>query len=114
MSQRNKPYKTKEWKEVRAQVLKMDKGLCQRCLGKYKPIPGMPRKRTKATLVHHNFELEEYPEWKYSIYATIGGKRVRNLYSLCHDCHEEIHARTHRSRSFKPKNDTFTTEERWD
>ena len=41
-------------------------------------------------------------------------KKERNLWSLCNDCHEEIHERTHRSRSFEKKNDEFTTEERWD
>ena len=56
MACRNKPYKTKEWKEVREQVLKMDHGLCQRCLGNYKPIPNTTRRRTKATLVHHHYE----------------------------------------------------------
>ena len=114
MACRNKPYKTKEWKEVREQDLKMDHGLCQRCLGNYKPIPNATRRRTKATLVHHHYELEKYPEWKYSIYITVNGKKERNLWSLCNDCHEEIHERTHRSRSFEKKNDEFTTEERWD
>lgn len=113
MERRNKPYKTKEWKEVREKVLKMDKGLCQRCLGKYKPVPGRPIRRTKAVLVHHNFELLEYPEWKYSIFVIVNGKKERNLVSLCNDCHEEIHERTHRSRSFEKKEE-FTTEERWD
>lgn len=113
MANRNAPYKTAEWKRTREAVLKMDKGLCQRCLGNYRPKPGVPRRRVKATLVHHHLELEQYPQWKYSIYADINGKRVRNLWSLCHDCHEEIHERTHRSNSFKKK-DEFTTEERWD
>ena len=113
MEYRNKPYKTKEWKEVRQAVLKMDHGLCQRCLGNYKPVEGRIKRRTKAVLVHHNFELLEHPEWKYSIYVDINGERVRNLVSLCNNCHEEIHERTHRSNSFK-KEDTFTTEERWD
>lgn len=113
MEYRNKPYKTKEWKEVRQAVLKMDHGLCQRCLGNYKPVEGRIKRRTKAVLVHHNFELLEHPEWKYSIYVNINGERVRNLVSLCNECHEEIHERTHRINSFK-KEDTFTTEERWD
>lgn len=113
MERRNKPYKTKEWKDVREKVLKMDKGLCQRCLGKYKSVPGRPIRRTKAVLVHHNFELLEYPKWKYSIFVTVNGKKERNLVSLCNECHEEIHERTHRSRSFAKKEE-FTTEERWD
>lgn len=114
MEYRNKPYKTKEWKEVRETVLKMDKCLCQRCLGKYRAIPGRVKKRTKAVLVHHHFELEKYPDWKYKIFVEIDGEKVRNLWSLCNDCHEDIHARTHRSRSFEKQKEDFTTEERWD
>lgn len=114
MENRNKPYKTKEWKETREAVLKMDKGLCQRCLGNYRPVPFKPRRRTKAVLVHHHYELEQYPDWKYSIYVDVDGKRERNLWSLCFNCHEEIHERTHHSRSFEKKEEDFITEERWD
>lgn len=110
---RGKPYGKSEWQRVREQVLKLDKYECQRCKGIYDADESRPRKLRKATLVHHHFILEKYPEWKYSIFVEVDGETKRNLVSLCHDCHEEIHKETHRSRSYKAE-DEFTTPERWD
>lgn len=114
MENRNKPYKTKAWKDVREAVLRMDKGVCQRCLGNYKRDPNKSPRKTKAVLVHHHFELLDYPQWKYSIWVNVDGKKVRNLWSLCNACHEEIHGRGRASTRFKKKEDEFQTEERWD
>lgn len=96
---RNKPYKTKAWEITRRKVLKYDKGLCQKCLGNYMSDATMPRKRTKAVLVHHHFHVTEYPQFKYQMFVKLpDGTTVRNLYSLCSACHEEVHADTHRNR----------------
>lgn len=111
---RYKPYKRKEWEKVRAEVLRLDHYECQRCAGNYMADPTMPKRHTRATLVHHHFHLVDYPQWKYKIWVTVDGKRVRNLVSLCNDCHEYIHRDTHRSNSQKKKEDEFTTPERWD
>lgn len=116
---RNKPYKGKTWKTVRAMVMKYDKGLCQRCLGKYMPDITMPVKRTKAVLVHHHFPVTNYPEYKYQMFVKKSdGTRIRNLYSLCTECHEFVHKDTHRNKQQKKaklyRDDSFTTPERWD
>lgn len=116
--QRNSIYKTKTWSKLRERVLKYDKGICQRCAGNYKSDPTLPKRLTKAVLVHHHFEAEKYPLWKYRMFVTIDGKQVRNLYSLCYACHEEVHKDTHRNSDQKKRKwyrtNEFTTEERWD
>lgn len=116
MAERNKIYKGKAWEKTREAVLKLDKGLCQRCLGVYKPKPGVQPRIKKAVLVHHHFPAKEYPQYKYSIYVKQGNQRIRNLYSLCFECHEEIEGRRGGKYSFRKKaqSDDFTTEERWD
>lgn len=87
-------YKLKEWKKIREYVLeKLDRNECQRCKEKKKKIK-------RATVVHHVWELEDYPEYGLDIY--VNGKR--NLVSLCRECHEEIHGRGKK----KP-----LTEEKW-
>lgn len=112
--QRNKIYKTKRWYEIRKKVLKLDHYECQRCKGEY-PYDVQPsdKRITPATLVHHYFIAEEYPQYKYDIYVKKDGKTVRNLYSLCNDCHEFIHRRTHRNH-FEAKEPSFINEERFD
>lgn len=66
--------------------------------------------RKDTPLIHHRFELEKYPEYKYDIWVDQGGNKVRNLVTLCFDCHEEIHGRR---RKGKAKNE-FMNEERFD
>lgn len=116
--QRNEVYKDKHWRGkngVRAKVLKMDGGYCQRCLGKYRPVPGARPRLVKATMVHHHFPVKEYPQYRYSIWVDVDGKKVRNLWSLCNDCHEEIEGRKNGRYSYKKKKeDDFTNDERWD
>lgn len=117
---RNKPYKNKAWYRIRQTVLDIDKGLCQRCLGNYMSDGNRPKRFTKAVLVHHHYKVEEYPQYKYQMYVKrADGSKVRNLYSLCAECHEAIHADTHRNHHSTStlkmmRNDDFTTEERWD
>lgn len=101
--QRNKDYKTKEWRKIRAEVLKLDHYECQRCNQNMFDYKG-PKKISRAVLVHHCLPLKDYPMYKYSIW--VNGKR--NLVSLCFDCHEVIEGR-HKDRS-----EQFTTEERFD
>lgn len=89
-----------KWKTVRSKVLSMDKGECQICKsrGKY----------TKATTVHHVNYVKKHPEMALDIYYTYNGRKKRNLISLCHDCHEEVHGYR------KPEKKKPLTEERWD
>lgn len=102
--QRNKIYKSTKWKKVREQVLRLDHYECQRCNNNFFDS-GDKKKVIKATLVHHVYLAEDYPEYKYSIY--VNGKR--NLVSLCFDCHEIIHGRKRLTTEEK-----FSTEERYD
>ena len=93
-------YNSPSWKQLRKQVLEMDKYECQRCneQGRY----------SRATTVHHVNYVKNHPELALEIYYMWQGKRKRNLLSLCHDCHEEIHG--HRKKvKVEP-----LTEERWD
>lgn len=67
------------WKQVRAEVLRMDHYECQQCKkrGKY----------TKAAVVHHVKHLKDRPDLALSIWD---GEQ-RQLVSLCKACHEEQH-----------------------
>lgn len=88
-----------KWKAVRARVLEIDKCECQICKkrGKY----------TKATTVHHVNYVKRHPELALEIWYTFAGKQRRNLISLCHDCHEEVHG--YRKKNIQEP----LTEERW-
>lgn len=92
-------YDSPKWKRMRQQVLKMDKYECQICRrrGRY----------TKATTVHHVNYVKKHPELALEFYYTWQGTQRRNLLSLCHDCHEEVHG-------YRKKPKTPLTEERWD
>lgn len=93
-------YNSQQWKQLRKQVLQLDRYECQLCKkhGKY----------TRATTVHHVNYVKKHPELALEIYYLWQGKRKRNLLSLCHDCHEEVHG--HRKKSLAEP----LTEERWD
>lgn len=93
-------YTSGKWKQLRAQVLAMDRYECQLCKsrGRY----------AKATTVHHVNYVKQHPELALEIWYEWRGKRKRNLISLCHDCHEEVHG--YRKKDLdKP----LLTEERW-
>lgn len=89
------------WKSIRKEVLKMDKGECQRCREKKKIY-------TKATTVHHVNHVRKHPEMALEIWYERHGVRKRNLISLCHECHEAVHGYR------KPGRKEPLTEERWD
>ena len=92
-------YNSPDWRHLRRDVLAMDKQECQMCKkrGKY----------TRATTVHHVNYVKVHPELALSIYYTWQGVQKRNLLSLCHDCHEEVHGYR------KPARQQPLTEERW-
>ncbi len=93
-------YASGKWKRLRADVLRMDKWECQICRGR--------GKYTKATTVHHVNYVKTHPELALEMWYAWRGERKRNLISLCHDCHEEVHGYRKRERQ-RP-----LTEERWD
>lgn len=93
-------YTWKQWKRRRKEVLKIDKYECQLCKsrGKY----------TRANTVHHVNHLKDRPDMALDIWYSIGGTKKRNLISLCHQCHDEVHGYR------KPGGKRDLTEERWD
>jgi 5-methylcytosine-specific restriction endonuclease McrA len=98
-------YESRRWKKLRGQILKQDHFECQVCKQKY-------HRYRRANTVHHVNLLKVRPdlalEAMYRDPATHTDKR--NLISLCHDCHEEVHG----YRMPKEKTTEALTEERWD
>ena len=93
-------YISTAWLKLRAEVLAEDKYECQMCKarGYY----------TRANHVHHVNYVKIHPELALSKhYNDDDGNIKRNLISLCHNCHEEIHG--HRQKE-KPEP---LTKERW-
>ena len=80
-------YKSKQWEQVRQVALMRDKFLCQRC--------GRP-----AEIVHHKTRLS--PE---NVNDPSISLNLKNLESLCSDCHFEEHRGEHcRGRINEEKN----------
>ena len=67
-------YKTKQWKHMRAAVLRRDGYRCQICK-RYGRI-------RQASTVHHKKHLDEYPELALD---------PDNLISVCAECHNRLH-----------------------
>lgn len=110
MTQRNKEYKTKEWKLIRSRVLALDHYQCTECGRIFSKQQTYTQKASDRPLVHHRFEVDKYPEYKYDIYVNIGGKQYRNLVTLCFSCHELKHGRKGKIR----ETEIFGNEERFD
>jgi 5-methylcytosine-specific restriction endonuclease McrA len=91
-------YVSRAWKRVRLEVLKYFRYECQPCKrkGRY----------TRATVVHHRFRLDEYPQYALEKTVIINGVEHINLEAYCRDCHEEEHEHRHEA---KPQ----LNEERW-
>lgn len=93
-------YSWPEWRELRAEVLRLDKHECQRCRQlrhRYRP----------AKIVHHVKHLKDRPDLALSVYDGV----QRQLISVCKDCHEELHPES--QRQFRTLAVPIT-EERWD
>ena len=77
-------YEHRYWRRLRKEVLVADKYECQHCKAK--------GKYTKANTVHHVNYLKLHPELALEThYKDDDGNVKRQLISLCHNCHEEIH-----------------------
>ena len=99
-------YTTKEWKELRAQVLK-DHPLCVDCLAK------SPAEFSRAVYVHHVNELHDRPDLGLSrTWTDAAGEAHDNLVALCMQCHEERHGRFVKGSNGRKKKPI--TEERFD
>ena len=69
-------YKSKRWQRLRESVLRRDGYLCQ--------VSKRYGKRAGATMVHHVFPREEFPEYQWEPW---------NLVSLAGDVHDQMHDR---------------------
>jgi 5-methylcytosine-specific restriction enzyme A len=87
------------WLRLRAEVLQEYKHECQQCKekGYYK----------RADTVHHVQYVRKHPRWALSKTYVFEGKERRNLFPLCHACHEIVHGYR------KKKKEKPLTEERW-
>lgn len=92
-------YVTREWKDLRQQVLERDAYCCQRCLGKYHENKERI-KLTKAKYVHHIIPMKE----SYTL-----ALEETNLVSLCYRCHEIVEGRAKVFYAAKPR----LTQEKW-
>lgn len=96
-----KIYKSREFRELKAEVMKEFHNECARCKSK--------GKITRAQTVHHVQYVRKHPELTFSKYYTDKhGNRKRNLIPLCNDCHNAVHKRFGYEEKEKP-----LTEERW-
>lgn len=92
-------YKSKEWQQVKKEILKEARYKCEWCKAE-------GRLRT-AEEVHHIQFVKKYPHLALEKEFTYKGKRYRNLVALCHDCHDKAHGR------MKYKRKEELTEEKW-
>lgn len=73
-----KLYKSKRWEILRERILRRDKYMCQYSKRYGKLVP--------ATMVHHIFPVEDYPQYAFEPW---------NLISLCDKAHDKMHDRNH-------------------
>lgn len=69
-------HKQPKWIRKRKVILRRDEYMCRHCR-RY-------GKTTQATMVHHIYPVEDYPQL---------GLVNENLISLCNGCHEKMHNR---------------------
>lgn len=95
-------YKSKEWIELRQEILFQYHYECQECLkrGRY----------TRADCVHHINEVKNRPDLALSKhYTDESGNIKENLVPLCNRCHNEIHDKLGNWQ----RKDKFQNIERW-
>lgn len=95
-------YQTKEWTELRQEVLIDHYYECAECLkkGNY----------TRADCVHHVNEVRKRPDLALSKhYTDKDGTKKENLVPLCNKCHNLVHDKLGEWQ----RKDKFVNEERW-
>jgi len=86
-------YHTAAWKRIRAVALSRDHGMCQDCMDRFRAGYGIHPRR--AVMVHHIIPIEERPDLALDL---------RNLRSLCNECHNREHPEKHKPRRPDPEN----------
>ena len=100
-------YQTPEFRALRAQVLAAAHGECEDCRAM------SPARITRATTVHHDREVKRCPELALSLYwLDRHGKKHRQLWALCEDCHNRRHGRFGYGTQAEPETPPLTPE-RW-
>lgn len=81
-------YKSREWLDLRGDILREQKGKCEWCRAK------SPSVLRDAETVHHMQHVRRHPELALSRWYVDGqGRRQKNLVALCHECHDKAHKR---------------------
>ncbi len=83
--ERQRLYKSQEWKALVSSVYARDNYICRRC---QKQVSGVGKRRAHA---HHIKSWADYPELR---------KDPSNLVTLCRTCHEWVHSLENTSRDF--------------
>ncbi len=97
-------YKTPEWVKLRGDILEAAHYECEDCKKK------SPAVITRATCVHHEREVERWPELALStFYIDEHGQKKQQLHALCARCHNDRHDRSFKGAT-KPEP---LTPERW-
>lgn len=107
-------YKSKEWINLKRQVLRENHYECAECkrqgkLTRY-DIDKCGRLKLIST-VHHAKHVRQYPELAMSRTFSYKGKIYNNLIPVCKACHNRLHPE--KQRKNKIDNDKFTNVERW-
>lgn len=92
-------YKGKDFRRVKAEVLKEQKNECQECLRK--------GKITIADTVHHVQFVRKHPRLALDKEYIYKDKKYKNLIAVCRECHNKLHPE--KSFAKKPK----LNEEKW-
>ena len=96
-------YKSKEWIELKNEVMMSFHYECQECLkrGRY----------TKADCIHHHNEVRHRPDLALSkYYIDSEGNKQYNLIPLCNRCHNEVHDKF---GHIQRQSEKFMNEEKW-
>ncbi|MCD8198236.1 MAG: HNH endonuclease [Lachnospiraceae bacterium] len=99
-------YQTPEWKALRVRVLQANHGECEDCRCK------SPSVITPAVTVHHDKEVDRFPELALSTFwIDAKGRKHQQLFALCNNCHNKRHDRYFDGH--KREDEEPLTPERW-
>lgn len=96
-------YNLYAWRKLSKEVMRECHNECQHCKAR--------GKMRKAELIHHTYEVREFPQYALSKTVVIDGEERINLIALCNECHEKAHNRFIFDADKKKKK--FTNIERW-
>lgn len=104
-------YKSKEWIELKEEVMKDQHYECQECLkqGILTTRSDEQEDIKNKLTVHHVQFVKNYPELALSKFYYYKGIQYRNLIVVCFDCHNKLHKRF----DYKNYNQKQLNEEKW-